>query len=259
MIITTKAQLQTYKQAGQLSTRILAQLRDALKPGLLPIEIDQLAAQLCRQHKVKAAFKGIDHKGRTYNYHTCISINDTIVHGVPSRTKKIKTSDLVKLDFGLVYQGLYTDQCVTVSIGQPNPADRQLLLTAKKAVQQAIPLAITDNTTGDLGHIMQQTALAKGFDVLKQYTGHGIGTKLHRPPAIPAHGQPHTGEKLTTGMVLCLEAQLVAGSDEVVVAKDGWTVKVKDGKNTAMFEYLVVVGKTKPTILTPNLNWPIVV
>ena len=106
---------------------------------------------------------------------------------------------------------------------------------------------------------MHAIALASGFDVLKQYTGHGIGHTLHEQPMLPAHGQPHTGTKLEKGMVLCVEAQLVTGSDQVYVAEDGWTVKMTDRGNTAMFEYMVVVQDKKPIILTPNFNWPIVV
>jgi len=259
MIITNKKQLKAYQQAAKISTQILASLRQALKPGIYPIKIDKLAEKLCQQHQVKPAFKGVKHKDKIYQYSTCISINDTVVHGVPSSTRKIQPRDIVKIDFGIVYQGLYTDHCFTVAINKLTPQSRKLITTAKKAVQSAIPKAITANTTGDLGHTIQTIAQKAGFDVLKKYTGHGIGKSLHQPPTIPAHGQPRLGEELKKGMVICLEAQLVTGSDKVYIDKDGWTVKMADKGNTAMFEYILVVQDKKPLILTPTLNWPIVV
>lgn len=259
MIITNKAQLQVYKQACQLSTQILNQLRLALKPGIYPIKIDKLADQLCQKHNLAPAFKGVKHKNKVYQYATCISINDTVVHGVPSSTRKIKVGDIVKVDFGIIYQGYYTDHCFTVAINQLTPQAKKLITTTQKAVQSAIPQAITGNTVGDLGHTMQTIAQAAGFDVLKQYTGHSLGKTLHEPPTIPAHGQPHAGKTFKKGLVLCLEAQLVTGSDKVVIDQDGWSVRMADGGNTAMFEYMVVVQDKKPIILTPTLDWPIVV
>lgn len=259
MIITTKTQLQTYKKAALLSTKILAQLRNALKPGIYPIEIDQLAAKLCQKHNVKAAFKGVKHKDKVFNYSTCISINHTVVHGVPSSTRKIQVGDIVKVDFGIIYQGFYTDHCFTVAINQTTPQTKKLILATKKAVQAAIPKAITDNTVGDLGHTMQTIAVNNGFDVLKQYTGHSLGKTLHEPPTIPAHGKPHAGNKLKKGLVICLEAQLVTGSDKVIIDKDGWSVSMADKGLTAMFEYMVVVQDKNPILLTPTLDWPIVV
>ena len=188
MIITTKKELKLYQQAGLLSTKLLKQLKDAVKPGIYPIAIDQLADKLCAQHNVTPAFRGVASRGKVYQYATCISINDTVVHGVPSKTEKIKPGDLVKVDFGIHYQGIYTDHCFTVAVKQLSPANEKLIKTAQQAVQAAIPVAITNNTVGDLGHTMQTIAVKNGFDVLKQYTGHSIGKTLHEKPTIPAHG-----------------------------------------------------------------------
>ncbi len=259
MIITNKKQLKIYQQTCDLSTKILAALKDKLKSGIYPIDIDNYAQQLCHQYKVEPAFIDVGKPDNPYKYATCISINDTVVHGIPSKTRKIKKGDIVKIDFGIIYQGFYTDHCFTVSIGKPSPNNEKLILTAKQAVQSAIPLAIVGNTVGDLGNIMHSVAQKAGFDVLKKYTGHGVGKTLHDPPIIPAHGKPNTGLKLQQGMVICLEAQVVAGSDQVYIDQDGWTVKMKDHQNTAMFEYIVVVDKNKPKILTHTLDWPIIV
>jgi len=259
MIITNKKQLKIYKKACNLSTKILAVLKNKLKSGIYPIDIDNYAQELCKQYNVKPAFIDVGKPDNPYKYATCISINDTVVHGIPSSTRKIKKQDIVKIDFGIIYQGFYTDHCFTVSIGKPSPNNEKLILTAKKAVQSAIPLAIAGSTVGDLGNIMHSIAKKAGFDVLKKYTGHGVGKTLHDPPIIPAHGKPNTGNKLKQGMVLCIEAQVVAGSDQVYIDQDGWTVKMKDNKNTAMFEYIIIVDKNKPKILTHTLDWPIIV
>lgn len=258
MIITNKNVLVNYQRAGELSTQILSRLRQAVKPGVLPIEIDRLAENLCKTNRVQPAFKGVN-PANPYQYSTCISVNDVVVHGIPSQSDKIKAGDVVKVDFGIIYQGLYTDHCFTVAVGRFTPLTKNLVTAARDAVAAAIPLAITGNTTGDLGNRMQTIAQNNGFDVLKQYTGHGIGRTLHDPPAIPAHGLAKTGTLLEPNQVLCLEAQLVAGNDQIEVADDGWSVKTTDGSLSAMFEYMVVVQEKQPILLTPTLDWGMIV
>jgi len=166
---------------------------------------------------------------------------------------------VVKVDFGLVYQGLYTDHCFTVIVGEATPLSKNLVRVAHDAVGAAIPLAVSGNTTGDLGALMQAKVQKAGFNVLKQYTGHGIGRSLHDGPAIPAFGEVKTGAVLESNQVLCLEAQVVTGSDQVEVAADGWSVVTKDGGLSAMFEYMVVVGKKRPLVLTQTLDWDMIV
>jgi len=258
MTVTNPHVLVLYRRAGELSTRILEQLRQSVRPGILPIEIDRLAEALCRKNKVKPAFKGVN-PNNPYQYSTCISVNDVVVHGLPSRTEKIKSGDVVKVDFGLVYQGLYTDHCFTVVVDKFTPQTKKLVTVARDAVASAIPLAISGNTTGDLGNRMQTIAQNNGFDVLKQYTGHGIGRTLHDGPAIPAFGQSKSGTVLENNQVLCLEAQVVTGSDQVEVGDDGWSVCTRDGGLSAMFEYMVVVGEKQPILLTPTLDWGMIV
>lgn len=258
MIIQNNQELKTYQKGVDLAMKILLQLNHSLKPGILPIDIDQLAFKLCGQHHVKPAFFGTGGKHANYQHAACISVNDTAVHGIPSRTEVFKIGDIVKIDFGIIYQGFYTDFCVTVGLKQLTPAQTKLIQVAKKAVRDSISQAIPGNTTGHLGSIMHNVAKKSGFDVLKQYTGHGIGKTLHDSPVIPAHGTPGQGELLQPGMVICLEAQLVSGSDQVEVDEDGWSVKTVDHGPVAMFEYMVVV-QDKPLVLNPTFDWPIVV
>src|SRR3989344_207677 len=151
MTVTNPHVLVLYRRAGELSTRILEQLRQSVRAGILPIEIDRLAEALCRKNKVKPAFKGVN-PNNPYQYSTCISINDVVVHGVPDKTKKIQLGDVVKVDFGLIYQVLYADHCFAVAVGKFTPLSRKLVTASKEAVLAAIPLAIAGNTVGDLGH-----------------------------------------------------------------------------------------------------------
>ena len=259
MIVTNKKQVQAYKEAGKVSTFILKQLKDATKAGVYPIEIDDLAFKLCKKNDVIPSFKGVSNGKSHYEHATCISVNDTVVHGIPDANRALQPGDIVKLDFGIIHNKLFTDHCVTVGIEKLSPNDQQLVEITKQAVLSAAKQAIAGNTTGLLGNIMHETALENGFDVLKNYIGHGIGLSLHEDPEIPAFGHPLRGTVLEKGMVICVEAQLVAGSDQVITAKDTWSVKTADGSNSAMFEYMVIVGKRQPKFLTPTQDWPLIV
>ena len=258
MIVNSPNQLKTYKEATKISTRILDELRQAIKPGIYPIEIDKLAGELCKKYSVKPSFKGVVSGQLTYNYNSCISVNDEILHGIPNDQKKIQTGDLVKVDFGIIYQGFYTDHCFTVGVNRVSKQDQKLLKVGKQAVLNAVKLAKPGKTTGYLGHEMHSTAFRAGFETLKQYVGHGIGKSLHEDPQIPAFGKPHTGTKLQKNMIICVECQVVPGSDQIYVEKNGWTVKTIDGQKGVMFEYMVRVDK-QPEILTPTQDWPLLV
>jgi methionyl aminopeptidase len=257
VIIKTSQQLAQYQQAAKISTEILEQLRLAIKAGVTALEVDALADRLCKQYKVSPNFKGVGPKKNKYQHATCISVNDTVVHGIPD-DRIFKKGDLVKVDFGIEYQGLNTDHCFTVGVEQLSPADEKLVRVAKKAVQKACKKAIVANTTGDLGYTMQTVAETAGFSVVREFIGHGIGHSLHEDPQIPAYGSPRSGTRLIEGQVICVEAQIVAGDRRIRIEKDAWTVKTADGSKAAMFEYMLVVGKKKPIYLTKTLDWPII-
>lgn len=256
MIIKNDQELKIYQTACGLSMKILKQIAFSVKPGMLPIEIDNLSQKLCRENQVKPAFLGVGQP--KYPNATCICVNDAAVHGIPSQTKQFQVGDLVKIDFGIIHQDFYTDFCVTVVVEKfIDEVSRRLVETAKKAISSSIAKAIPGNFTGDCGHVMYSIAKANGFDVLKRYTGHGIGHTLHDLPGIPAWGDPHTGSLLMEGMVICLEAQIVEKSDQVEVAEDNWTVKTIDGGRVAMFEYMVMV-QNPPLVLSPTFDWPLI-
>ncbi len=256
MIIKNQQQLKKYRSAGRLSTKILRQLHQAIEIGKTPLEIDALADQLCQKYQVRPNFKGVGPKHNPYQYATCIAVNEVVVHGIPDQ-RPFKAGDIIKLDFGIEYQGLNTDHCFTLGLGKLSKKERHLIKTSQVAIQKAASQAVAGKRTGDLGYLIQSTVEKQGLSVVKEFIGHGIGNSLHEEPQLPAYGQPGTGQVLKPGMVLCVEAQILAGSDQIYIADDGWTVKTEDGSKSAMFEYMVVVGEKEPEYLTKTLDWAI--
>lgn len=258
MILKSAEAVRQYREVAQLSTQILWQLHQKTQAGITPLELDALAEKLCTQNGAKPNFKGVGSRHNPYKHSTCISVNDTVLHGIPTNIP-LQKGDLVKLDFGLEKYGINTDQCVTVVVGDfTSDADKKLLETGKAAVLKAVQLVRAGRRVGDLGHAMESVAVAEGMSVTRQYVGHGIGLSLHEEPQIPAWGRRGDGPKLREGMVICVEAQVIAGSDEVFTAPDGWSVKTQDGSKAVMFEYMVLVGKKGGEILTPTVDWPVI-
>jgi len=263
MIISSSKELEAYRSLAKLSTSILKQLHQAIAIGVTPLEIDQLADKLCQEHQVEPAFKGVGQVGNLYKHTTCISVNETVVHGIPNNRPFVK-GDVIKVDFGIkkAFNGiglLITDHCFTVGLAPLFANDERLIKSARNAVANAAKLAVAGKKTGELGFIQESTVTRDGFNVAKGFIGHGIGHTMHDGPQLPAYGPKRTGEPLQEGMVLCIESQIIAGEDDLYVADDGWSIKTHDGSKAAMFEVMVVVGKTRPIILTPTLDWKVMV
>jgi len=256
MIISSQQELKNYQSLAKLSTQILRELYQKVQVGVTPLEVDQLADELCVRNKVVPAFKGVGPVNNQYQYATCIAVNDTVVHGIPD-SRPFEKGDIIKVDFGIKANNLITDHCFTIGIAPLSNQDEKLIKSARKAVVNAAKLAVVGSTTGDLGFAQESTVLADGFNVAKGYVGHGIGHTMHDEPQLPAYGRKKSGDYLQEGMALCVESQILAGEDDLYIADDGWSVKTKDKSKAAMFEVMVVVGKSKPTVLTHNLDWPI--
>lgn len=255
MIIKNKAEYKAIKSTAKLSVDILASIRDSLRPGIFPIELDNLALDLCREHGVKPSFARVP----GYNFNSCISVNEDVLHGIPSSDRRIESGDLVKIDFGIVKDGYYTDHCYTFSMGEPTAENKRLIQTGKLAVESSIKQALSNNTTGDIGNTMQTIAEMAGYNVLKQYVGHAVGRSLWEDPQIPAYGEPGDGDVLQDGTVVCLEAQVVAGSDQVYIKNDGWTITTRDRQPGVMFEYMVIVRDKNPEVITDTRDWETVI
>lgn len=248
------------RDAAEISMQILAKMRDAVAPGVTTADLDVIAERECERLGAVAAFKGVvqTKTAGPYPANACISVNDEVLHTIPSATKVISEGDIVKLDFGINYQGYYTDHCVTVGVGKITSEDERLIRTGKLAVESAVKICKPGRLTGELGYTMQSVAELAGFNVVKEFVGHGIGQKLHQDPNIFTYGEPDEGDVLEQGMVLCVEAQIVAGDDDIYILEDGWTVKTADGSNSVMFEYMVIVGE-EPEIITDTRSWGILV
>ena len=250
MVINKAKDEKILREAADISVSILKQVSTGIREGVTPQELDIKAGALCREYNVKPAFKRV----RGYNFNTCISVNDVAVHGIP-KDIPLKKGDLVSIDFGIINKGIYTDHCWTWSVGKPSKDNSKLIEAGRQAVENCIPLAISGNHTGDLGYEMEKVAKENGFNVLKMFIGHGIGKTLHDSPDIPAFGKKGSGTLLVDGMVICIECQVVNDTGEIEIDKDGWSAKSKHGGNSVMFEYMVIVGKDKPVVLTNTLNW----
>jgi methionyl aminopeptidase len=257
MIISSDHQLLKYQEIGKKSAEILWQLWQASIEGGTPIEVDKLAVRLCQKYNVLPAFKGVGSKKNPFRNACCIGIDDTVVHGIPNEIPFMK-GDLVKVDFGIIDDGFYTDHCFTKCIGRPSEEDLRLMKVGRRAVQEAARKAVVGNQIGDLGYTMQSTAEKAGFSTVKEFVGHGIGYTMHDDPQIPAWGKVRQGLTLKRGEVLCVEAQIIASKDDsVYMEADGWTIKSNSGAKSVMFEYMVVVQERRPVFLTPTLEWPL--
>lgn len=260
MIIKDEEIKKKYRKASEISTRIISKMRDELKVGIYPSDLEEYCWDLCKEENVEPAFYGVVQSGNPPFPSSCnINVNDEILHSIPSATRKIEKGDVVKIDFGIKHEGLYTDQCYTFVIEEMSEEDKSLVINAKLATESAIKEAIAGNRVGNIGFVMETIANLAGFEVLKHYVGHGIGKTLWEYPQVPAYGIRNSGDKLEEGMVICIESQLVKGTDQTYIDNDGWTVKTSNGNKGAMFEYMVIVGKKGPEILTPMQNWEILI
>ncbi len=225
---------------------VLAEVAEAVEPGVTTGEIDRLAEALTEARGAKPAFKGY----HGYPAVLCISLNDEVVHGIPSPGRRLRSGDIVGLDFGVVYRGWFGDSAVTVPVGKISASARRLLDTTREALGAGIDAVRPDGRLGDVGAAVQRHVEAKGYSVVRDFVGHGIGRKLHEPPQVPNFGAPRSGPRLRPGMVLAIEPMVNAGGPDVRVLGDGWTAVTVDGSLSAHFEHTVAVTEDGPAVLT---------
>ncbi len=224
---------------------VLDVLVAAAVPGVTTAELDRLAIARTRARGAAPAFLGYC----GYPASLCISVNDEIVHGIPSATRRLEEGDIVGLDYGVVLDGWYGDAARTVAVGRVAPAAAQLIAVGREALARAIGAARPGGTLGDIGAAVQRYAEGEGFSVVRDFVGHGIGRRLHEPPHVPNVGTPGAGERLLPGMVLAIEPMLNAGGPEVEQLDDGWTAVTADGSLSAHFEHTVAITENGPEIL----------
>jgi methionyl aminopeptidase len=211
--------------------------------------LDALAEELTLKKKAIPAFKGYSVAGRVFPRCLCVSINEEIVHGIPS-TRALRAGEIVGLDYGVIYDGFYGDSAVTVGVGNVSEAAERLMEVTRRSLYKGIEQLQVGKRLGDLGSVVQQTAESAGYSVVRAFVGHGIGKKLHEEPPVPNYGEPDRGIRLQEGMVLAIEPMVNAGGPEVEIKEDGWTAITKDGSLAAHFEHSVAVTKNGPIILS---------
>ncbi|MDX1607627.1 MAG: type I methionyl aminopeptidase [Candidatus Spechtbacterales bacterium] len=244
--IKSKKDIEKMRESGKIAASILNELRDAAKPGISTKELDMLAEKLIEKHKVKPAFKGYD----GFPGVVCTSVNDIIVHGIPT-DEPLREGDILGLDFGVIYKGWYSDTAITIPIGDISHEARRLIRVTKKALRLGIKKAKPGNTTGDIGNTIQRYVEDEDYKIVKSLVGHGIGKKLHEDPQVPNWGKRHTGVVLEEGMVIAIEPMVIGGGSEVVeLAPDKFSFKSKSGGLTAHFEHTIAITAEGPEILT---------
>jgi len=243
--LKTPGQIRIMRLSGQVVAAVLALLREAVRPGITTLELDALASAQMRRRGARPAFKGY----RGFPGHICTSVNEEVVHGIPSR-RALKEGDVVGLDVGAVVEGYYGDAALTVPVGRISREAENLLRVTEAALAKGIAMARPGRRLSDISHAVQEEAESNGYAVVREFVGHGIGRELHEPPQIPNFGAAGFGPVLKSGMVLAIEPMVNQGTAAVRVLSDGWTAVTQDGSLSAHFEHTVAVTEGEPEILT---------
>ncbi|MFH1283924.1 MAG: type I methionyl aminopeptidase [bacterium] len=238
-------ELKKIQSAAETTALILSEVSTLVKPGITTKYLDEAAAGLMKQHGVKAAF--LNYRG--YPAHICTSIDEEVVHGIPSSKRFLNEGQTISIDLGVLRDGYYGDMAVTLPVGSISEEKKKLLKIAEEALKCAIDQCRVGFRLGDVSSSIQKKAESAGYSVVRDYVGHGIGRAMHEEPQIPNYGMPGTGIRLKSGMVFALEPMVNTKTHEVEVLKDGWTVVTKDRKPSAHFEKMVAITEEGPKVL----------
>src|SRR5271167_3181767 len=247
IVCKSATELEKMRQSGHVVRQVLDTVKAMVKPGITTMDLERAAANQIEELGAKPAFKGY------YDYPCvlCTSVNNEIVHGIPSERRVLKEGDIVSIDTGVVLDGYYGDAAITVPVGGGlKPELQKLLDVTRESLYRGIEAARIGNSVGDVGAAVQQVVENNGFRVVREFVGHGIGTKLHEDPQVPNYGTPGAGPKLRDGMVLAIEPMVNVGRSETRLLDDKWTAVTQDGSYSAHFEHCVAVTKSGPVILT---------
>lgn len=242
-------EIEIMKRANIIVAEVLRELKEKVAAGVTTLELDAIAEELTLKKNAIPAFKGYNVAGRVYPRCLCASINEEIVHGIPTN-RVLREGDIIGLDYGVIYEGFYGDSAVTVGVGRVSDKARRLMEVTEIALYKGIEQLHDGKRLGDLGHAVQQVAESAGYSVVRAFVGHGIGRKLHEEPPVPNYGEPDRGIRLREGMVLAIEPMLNVGGCEVEIKEDGWTAVTRDGSLAAHFEHSVAITKDGPVILS---------
>lgn len=245
MMIKNEQEITIMAEAGEKLKYVLSELQKTVKPGITTLELDWLAEKLITEQGAKMSFKGY----QGYPFSLCTSVNEEVVHSFPSN-RILKEGDIIGLDLGLIWKGWQSDSAITVGVGKITEKVQRLLRITKESLWKGIAQVKPGNTVGDISAAIQEHAEKAGYGVVRTLTGHGIGKKLHEPPAIPNFGKKHKGLILQQGMVIAIEPMITMGHYDVDIDPVQWTVKTKDKSLAAHFEHTVAITKNGCRVLT---------
>lgn len=248
--LKTADEIAIMHRANQIVSGVLALLESEIREGVSTLELDKIAETFCRDHHAVPAFKG--YKG--YPASLCASVNEEVVHGIPSHKKILRNGDIISLDFGALLDGFYGDAAITVGVGDVDPKTSLLLQVTHTSLLKGIEQVKVGNRISDISRAIQSYAEGKGFSVVRQFVGHGIGARLHEPPEVPNYVQRQASPRMIEGMVLAIEPMINLGAAKVKILHDQWTVVTADRKPSAHFEHSVAVTCSGPLILSERAS-----
>jgi len=246
IVLKTGRELALMREACVISAGALKAAGEAVEPGVTTAEIDQIAHGYITKRGAEPAF--LNYNG--FPAAACISINDEVIHGIPSKTRFIQQGDLVSIDLGAKLNGYIGDNAATYAAGAISPDAQRLSDTTKESLYEGIKVCVAGGRIGDIGYAIQRYCEERGFTVVREYTGHGVGSHLHEDPGVPNFGTPGRGVRLLPGMTIAIEPMINLGGAGIIRMPDGWTVKTRDGKLSAHFEHTIAITADGPRILT---------
>ncbi|MEX0983206.1 MAG: type I methionyl aminopeptidase [Bacteroidales bacterium] len=244
--IKTAEEIELLRASNLLVSKTLAEIAKNIRPGISTSALDAIAETFIRDHDAMPGFKGYQGFPATL----CTSLNEQVVHGIPSQDTILKEGDIISVDCGVVKQGYYGDTAFTFEVGEVSPEVKNLLKTTRECLYKGIEKAVEGQRTGDIGNAVQQHAEKNGYSVVRELVGHGLGKKMHEEPEVANYGRRGTGVKLKKGMVICIEPMINQGRRQINQAADGWTIRTADKMPSAHFELAIVVDRGKADILS---------
>jgi methionyl aminopeptidase len=243
--LKSEADLKLMRPAGAIAARVLDDMMGFIRPGVTTRQVDEFAAAQMKAHGGKSAFLGY----RNYPSHTCLSVNDEVVHGLAGE-RELRFGDIISVDVGVVYKGFIGDNARTMAVGGCGVPAQQLMEVTEASLYQGIAAAVAGNRVTDISRAVQDYVESKGFSVVREFVGHGVGRTMHEEPQVPNFVDRKSNDKLVPGMTIAIEPMVNAGRPEIKILKDGWTVVTQDGSLSAHFEHTVLITEGEPEILT---------
>lgn len=244
--IKSASDIEKMREAGKIAANALQVVGQKLRPGMTTKDIDKIIHHEITAHGAKPSFLGYG----GFPASACVSVNNEVIHGIPSNKRRIAEGDIVSVDVGAFYKGFHSDTCYTFAVGEISPEASALMKTTEESLYEAIKAAVVGARLGDISHTVESYCRDRGYGIVKQFCGHGIGRNLHEEPEVPNHGRAGHGMRLVQGMTICIEPMINAVGDDIIQLPDGWTVITKSGSLSAHFEHEILITADGPVILT---------